>query len=87
MVTIQDQLIMINSMCKILVMWDMMTVVVMAKLMGKETLMCLITSVNSLFQIKESMYIADREHKDSLARMEHKFFSEKVCIFLLHNHD
>lgn len=26
------------------------------------------------------MYIADREHKESLARMEHKFFIKKVCI-------
>lgn len=30
--------------------------------------------------MKESMYVADREHKESLARMEHKFFIEKVCI-------
>ncbi|KAM9432299.1 basal body-orientation factor 1-like isoform 1-T1 [Salvelinus alpinus] len=33
-----------------------------------------------LNSIKESMYIADREHKESLARMEHKFFSEKVRL-------
>lgn len=33
--------------------------------------------------MKESMYIADREHKESLARMEHKFFLEKVYILEL----
>nr|XP_046164257.1 basal body-orientation factor 1-like isoform X1 [Oncorhynchus gorbuscha] len=33
-----------------------------------------------LNSIKESMYIEDREHKESLARMEHKFFSEKVRL-------
>ncbi|XP_010896205.2 basal body-orientation factor 1 isoform X2 [Esox lucius] len=33
-----------------------------------------------LNSIKESMYIADREHKESLAEMEHKFFSEKVRL-------
>ncbi|XP_060790236.1 basal body-orientation factor 1-like isoform X2 [Neoarius graeffei] len=33
-----------------------------------------------LIAMKESMYIADREHKESLARMEHKFFLEKVCL-------
>lgn len=30
--------------------------------------------------MKESMYIADREHKENIAKMEHKFFIEKVCI-------
>lgn len=29
-------------------------------------------------QIKENMYIENREHKEMLARMEHKFFIEKV---------
>ncbi|TSQ46672.1 Basal body-orientation factor 1 [Bagarius yarrelli] len=34
-----------------------------------------------LITMKESMYIADREHKESLARMEHKFLIEKVvCL-------
>ncbi|KAK3563044.1 hypothetical protein QTP86_014559 [Hemibagrus guttatus] len=33
-----------------------------------------------LITMKESMYIAEREHKESLARMEHKFFIEKVCL-------
>ncbi|XP_017331593.1 basal body-orientation factor 1 [Ictalurus punctatus] len=33
-----------------------------------------------LITMKESMYVADREHKESLARMEHKFFIEKVCL-------
>ncbi|XP_066526240.1 basal body-orientation factor 1 isoform X2 [Hoplias malabaricus] len=33
-----------------------------------------------LSTIKESMYIADREHQDNLARMEHKFFREKVRL-------
>ncbi|KAL0969102.1 hypothetical protein UPYG_G00222640 [Umbra pygmaea] len=32
---------------------------------------------HELNSIKESMHIADKEHKESLARMEHKFFSEK----------
>lgn len=30
--------------------------------------------------MRENMYIADREHKESLARMEHKYFIEKVYI-------
>ncbi|XP_062863286.1 basal body-orientation factor 1 [Trichomycterus rosablanca] len=33
-----------------------------------------------LITIKENMYIAEREHQESLARMEHKFFSEKVRL-------
>ncbi|KAG7328298.1 hypothetical protein KOW79_008242 [Hemibagrus wyckioides] len=33
-----------------------------------------------LITMKESMYVAEREHKESLARMEHKFFIEKVCL-------
>ncbi|XP_072545620.1 basal body-orientation factor 1-like [Salminus brasiliensis] len=33
-----------------------------------------------LSSMKESMYVAEREHKDSLARMEHKFFSEKARL-------
>ena len=30
-------------------------------------------------QIKEAMFDANREHKDTLTRMEQKFFEEKVC--------
>ncbi|XP_053365784.1 basal body-orientation factor 1 [Clarias gariepinus] len=33
-----------------------------------------------LIDMKESMFIADREHKENIARMEHKFFIEKVCL-------
>ncbi|KAF7704392.1 basal body-orientation factor 1 [Silurus meridionalis] len=33
-----------------------------------------------LITMKESMYIANCEHKESLARMEHKFFIEKVRL-------
>ncbi|XP_049319983.1 basal body-orientation factor 1 isoform X1 [Astyanax mexicanus] len=33
-----------------------------------------------LSNMKESMYLADREHRDNLARMEHKFFSEKARL-------
>ncbi|KAJ7988625.1 hypothetical protein DPEC_G00311150 [Dallia pectoralis] len=33
-----------------------------------------------LSSMKESMYNADRDHKESLAKMEHKFFSEKVRL-------
>ena len=32
------------------------------------------------FQIKENMFSANREHKDTLQRMEQKFFEEKVSI-------
>ncbi|XP_076834243.1 basal body-orientation factor 1 [Brachyhypopomus gauderio] len=35
---------------------------------------------HELSTMKESMYIADREHKENLARMEHKFFNEKVRL-------
>ena len=31
-------------------------------------------------QIKETMFEANREHKDTLTRMEQKFFEEKVCF-------
>ena len=30
------------------------------------------------FQIKEAMFLANKEHKDTLTRMEQKFFEEKV---------
>ncbi|XP_026881286.2 basal body-orientation factor 1 isoform X2 [Electrophorus electricus] len=33
-----------------------------------------------LSTMKENMYVADREHKENLARMEHKFFTEKVRL-------
>ncbi|XP_062325958.1 basal body-orientation factor 1 isoform X2 [Osmerus eperlanus] len=35
---------------------------------------------HELSSIKENMYIADKEHKENLARMELKFFSEKVRL-------
>ena len=37
------------------------------------------------FQIKESMYNANREHKATLSRMEQKFFEEKVRHEVLEN--
>ncbi|KAM4625814.1 basal body-orientation factor 1-like [Polymixia lowei] len=33
-----------------------------------------------LSSIKERMYVADKNHKENLARMEHRFFSEKVRL-------
>ncbi|KAM3871362.1 basal body-orientation factor 1 [Diretmus argenteus] len=33
-----------------------------------------------LRSIRESMFIAEKEHRENLARMEHKFFSEKVRL-------
>ncbi|XP_036397396.1 basal body-orientation factor 1-like [Megalops cyprinoides] len=33
-----------------------------------------------LRDIKESMHLADKAHKESLSRMEHKFFSEKLRL-------
>ena len=43
-------------------------------------------SLNDMyFQIKESMYNANREHKATLSRMEQKFFEEKVRHEVLEN--
>ncbi|MBN3314555.1 BBOF1 factor, partial [Atractosteus spatula] len=33
-----------------------------------------------LDDIKESMYVADKNHKETVARMEHRFFSEKLRL-------
>jgi hypothetical protein len=42
------------------------------------------SSLNCLFslKIKEAMFAANREHKDTLGKMEQKFFEEKMRLQL-----
>ena len=39
--------------------------------------------IDVIFQIKEALFEANRTHKETLTRMEHKFFEEKVSMNIL----
>lgn len=53
--------------------------VVVVALVLQVLMVLMLVMVILLFQVKETMLLANQEHKEMLAKLEERFFEEKVC--------